>query len=146
MNNWITLAVLIAFGLSTSFAASKPRPNIVVYMIDDLGWNQISAGQGTMHTHTGVFQTPHLELLANNGLSFTQAYMQPNCAPSRATLHKIELGDPNVAMGSYFQVLRVLGLESDFGLLALDDQMGRKLQDLDLVTKKRAPRRKVENG
>ena len=65
---------------------------------------------------------------------------------SRATLHKIELGDPNVAMGSYFQILRVLGLESDFGLLALDDQMGRKLQDLDLVTKKRAPRRKVENG
>lgn len=65
---------------------------------------------------------------------------------SRATLHKIELGDPNVAMGSYFQVLRVLGLEADFGLLALDDQMGRKLQDLDLVAKKRAPRRKALNG
>jgi hypothetical protein len=37
-------------------------------------------------------------------------------------------------------------LEADFGLLALDDQMGRKLQDLDLVTKKRAPRRKAING
>ena len=65
---------------------------------------------------------------------------------SRATLHKIESGEPNVAMGSYFQVLRVLGLEADFGLLALDDAMGRKLQDLDLVTKQRAPKRKVVDG
>lgn len=65
---------------------------------------------------------------------------------SRATLHKIESGDPNVAMGSYFQVLRVLGLDADFGLLALDDQMGRKLQDLNLITKKRAPKRKAMNG
>lgn len=61
-------------------------PNIVVYLIDDLGWNQISAGQGTMGTHSGVYQTPHLEKLANSGVSFTHAYMQPNCAPSRAAL------------------------------------------------------------
>ena len=62
---------------------------------------------------------------------------------SRATLHKIESGEPNVAMGSYFQVLRVLGLEDDFDQLANDDEMGRKLQDLDLVTRRRAPKRKV---
>ena len=65
---------------------------------------------------------------------------------SRATLCKIESGDPNVAMGSYFQVLRVLGLEADFGKLASDDEMGRKLQDLGLITKKRAPKRKAVNG
>ena len=69
----ITLAALIA--ATTLLAAKTVQPNIVVYMIDDLGWNQISVGQGTMDTHTGVFQTPHLEKLANNGLSFTQAYM-----------------------------------------------------------------------
>ena len=80
----ITLAALIA--ATTLLAAKTVQPNIVVYMIDDLGWNQISVGQGTMDTHTGVFQTPHLEKLANNGLSFTQAYMQPNCAPSRAAI------------------------------------------------------------
>ena len=65
---------------------------------------------------------------------------------SRTTLHKIESGDPNVAMGSYFQILRVLGLEDDFGLLALDDPIGRKLQDLELVTRKRAPKRKTTSG
>lgn len=63
---------------------------------------------------------------------------------SRATLNKIESGDPNVAMGSYYQVMRVLGLESDFSLLAADDEMGRKLQDLELITPKRAPKQGVE--
>lgn len=67
-------------------AVEQARPNIVVYLIDDLGWNQMSVGQATLNTHTGFFQTPHLEKLAQQGLSFTQAYMQPNCAPTRAAL------------------------------------------------------------
>jgi arylsulfatase A-like enzyme len=55
-------------------------------MIDDLGWNQISAKQATMGTHTGSFITPNIEKIANKGLSFTHAYTQPNCAPSRAAM------------------------------------------------------------
>ena len=62
---------------------------------------------------------------------------------SRATLVKVESGEPSVAMGSYFQVMRVLGLESDFDSLALDDAFGRELEDLELVTKQRAPKRKA---
>lgn len=62
---------------------------------------------------------------------------------SRATLVKIESGEPSVAMGSYFQVMRVLGLEQDFEKLGVDDTFGRKLQDLDLVTRKRAPKRRA---
>ncbi|MGB1127398.1 MAG: helix-turn-helix transcriptional regulator, partial [Opitutales bacterium] len=57
---------------------------------------------------------------------------------SRRTLVSIESGEPTVAMGNYFQVLRVLGLERDFQLLARDDEMGRKLQDLELTPKRRA--------
>lgn len=64
---------------------------------------------------------------------------------SRPTLHKIESGEPTVAMGSFFQVLRVLGGEADFDRLAADDEMGRKLQDLNLVTKRRAPKRSQSN-
>ena len=62
------------------------QPNLIVYMIDDLGWNQISAKQATMGTHTGSFITPNIEKIANQGLSFTHAYTQPNCAPSRAAM------------------------------------------------------------
>ncbi|MCC5835067.1 MAG: helix-turn-helix transcriptional regulator [Opitutales bacterium] len=63
---------------------------------------------------------------------------------SRGTLINVEAGEPSVAMGNYFQVMRVLGLEQDFGLLAKDDEMGRKLQDLGLLSKKRAPKRRTD--
>jgi transcriptional regulator with XRE-family HTH domain len=53
---------------------------------------------------------------------------------SRSTLFLIELGDEGVSIGNYFNVLRVLGLEMDFLKLASDDILGRKLQDLELLT------------
>ena len=51
-------------------------------------------------------------------------------------------GDPSVAMGIYAAVLHALNnLDKDLLLVARDDEMGRQLQDLNLITKKRAPRR-----
>lgn len=52
---------------------------------------------------------------------------------ARSTLYLIEKGNPGVAMGAYFNVLRVLGLQEDVLKLAADDELGRKLQDLDLL-------------
>jgi transcriptional regulator with XRE-family HTH domain len=52
---------------------------------------------------------------------------------SRSTMHLIESGNSSVAMGAYFNVLRVLGLQDDFLKLAADDELGRKLQDLELL-------------
>jgi transcriptional regulator with XRE-family HTH domain len=60
---------------------------------------------------------------------------------SRATLWQIEKGTPTVAMGAYFQVLFVMGLEKDFLKLGSDDELGRKLQDAGLLTKERAPKK-----
>lgn len=51
----------------------------------------------------------------------------------RATLYRIEKGDPAVSIGLYFNVFRVLNLQDDFLKLASDDEFGRKLQDLDLL-------------
>jgi transcriptional regulator with XRE-family HTH domain len=59
----------------------------------------------------------------------------------RSTLVKIEQGHPGVGIGNYINVLRVLGLEQDFLLVAKDDELGRKLQDANLITKERAPKR-----
>jgi len=59
---------------------------------------------------------------------------------SRPTLYKIELGDPTVAIGSYVQVLRVLGLSEDLSLIAKEDALGRSLQDETLPWRKRAPK------
>ena len=60
---------------------------------------------------------------------------------SRPTLSKIEHGDPSVTIGSYLQVLRVLGLEQDLTTVAADDVVGRRLQDQGLPRRERAPRR-----
>lgn len=52
---------------------------------------------------------------------------------SRTTLYQVEKGEPGVAIGAYFNVLRVLGLQQDILKLAADDEFGRKLQDLELL-------------
>ena len=69
-----------------SGAAVSSQPNIIVYMVDDLGWNHISADRATMGTHPDIYSTPNIEKLAQGGLSFTHAYAQPNCAPTRAAM------------------------------------------------------------
>mgnify|MGYP001414861047 FL=1 len=85
INKLLPLVFLIGTSIPTLCKVLK-QPNLIVYMIDDLGWNQISAKQVTMGTHTGSFVTPNIEKIANQGLSFTHAYTQPNCAPSRAAM------------------------------------------------------------
>ena len=60
---------------------------------------------------------------------------------SRSTLWQIEQGLPNVSMGYYAQVLFVLGLEKNLSIMAADDILGRKLQDAEILLKKRAPKK-----
>lgn len=60
---------------------------------------------------------------------------------SRKTVYNIEQGIPTVAIGSYLQVLFVLGLEKDLSMVAATDPLGRKLQDAGITTAKRAPKK-----
>lgn len=52
---------------------------------------------------------------------------------SRDTLNRLEKGDPNVALGTYMRALRVLGLDKDLDAVARDDELGRKLQDIEIL-------------
>lgn len=60
---------------------------------------------------------------------------------SRPTLSSIEKGSESVSLGLYLQVLAVLGLAEDLLEVAKDDVLGRKLQDLELEVKTRAPKK-----
>ena len=61
---------------------------------------------------------------------------------SRATLWNVEKGSPSVAIGIYAAVLHALGnMDSDFLLVAKDDEFGRTLQDLELPVRRRAPKK-----
>ena len=54
----------------------------------------------------------------------------------RNTLYLIEKGSPTVSIGAVVNVLRVLGLQEDLLKLAADDQLGKKLQDIELLGNK----------
>ena len=57
----------------------------------------------------------------------------------RSTLWKVESGNPAVAMGIYAAVLHALNnMDKDLLLVAKDDVMGKKMQDLELLTRKHA--------
>ncbi len=57
---------------------------------------------------------------------------------SRATVVAIEQGKSSVSMGSYCAVLHALnGLDADLLKIAKDDELGKKIQDLNLPTRAR---------
>ncbi len=61
---------------------------------------------------------------------------------SRNTLWQIEKGNPSVAIGYYAAVLHALNnLDGDLLLVAKDDELGKKLQDLEISAKKRVSRK-----
>ncbi|MDD2970901.1 MAG: helix-turn-helix transcriptional regulator [Lachnospiraceae bacterium] len=60
---------------------------------------------------------------------------------SRATLWAVEKGTPTVAIGTYAAVLHALGgMDKDFATIAQNDEFGRRLQDMNLPTRKRSKR------
>ncbi len=73
--------------------------------------------------------------LARKRRKLTTLQVAERASITRKTLYEIECGNPRVSFGSYFNVLRVLGLQDDFLELAKDDILGRKLQDLELLDK-----------
>ncbi|MDZ4690145.1 arylsulfatase [Terricaulis sp.] len=78
-------ATVVAVLASAGSAAQTPpaqaaqRPNIVVIVIDDAGFTDLSP-------YGGEASTPHIEALSERGAQFTRYYTSPLCAPSRAML------------------------------------------------------------
>jgi arylsulfatase A len=61
-------------------AAERPRPNIVLIVADDFGYECVGANGGQS------YQTPNLDKLASLGLRFEQCHVQPLCTPTRVQL------------------------------------------------------------
>ena len=72
--------------------------------------------------------------LARKRRKLTLDQVSERAGIARSTLWLIEKGSPGVAMSAYLQVLFVLGLEKDLLKLAGDDLLGRKLQDVELLS------------
>jgi arylsulfatase A-like enzyme len=82
------LALLLAVLVTPAgelVAQSRPvdakRPNVVLFLIDDLGWIDTGA------YGSRFYETPHIDALARRGMRFTDAYSaNPLCSPTRASI------------------------------------------------------------
>jgi arylsulfatase len=84
---------------NTSQNAPKTRPNIVVILVDDMGYSDIGCFGAEINT-------PNLDRIAQEGVQFTQMYNCARCCPSRASLltglypHKAGIGHMALDLGS----------------------------------------------
>jgi len=76
-----TIAATLLSNKAMAASAGKNRPNIIVLLVDDLGYSDLSC------YNSQYIQTPHLDKLASEGLRLTDSYSgAPLCSPSRASL------------------------------------------------------------
>ena len=66
---------------------ARPRPNLVLFLIDDLGWQDSSQPFGQLRTRQNdTFVTPNVERLCREGTRFSQAYAHCVCSPTRVSI------------------------------------------------------------
>src|SRR5574344_2699449 len=81
----LSLAVLSASTLTAQ--TTDTRPNIILFIVDDMGWQDTSLPFWTEKTpYNKVYETPNMERLASHGMMFTQAYACSISSPSRCSL------------------------------------------------------------
>lgn len=90
---WIAIAfsvgALLLISCSTGRMAKieKTPPNIVLFLVDDMGWQDTSVPFWEKPTpFNQLYRTPNMERLAREGVKFTQAYASSVCSPTRISL------------------------------------------------------------
>lgn len=83
--------VVAACRIASGFAWGADRPNIIVILVDDMGFSDVGC-------YGGEIETPNIDRLASGGLRFTQFYNAGRCCPTRASLmtglhpHQVGIG------------------------------------------------------
>src|SRR5215213_2382354 len=99
----IVIAISLVISSAVISLAQKPtKPNIVLIMVDDMGYSDIGS-------YGSEIKTPNLDRLAAEGIRFREFYNNSICAPTRASLltgqypHKAGIGyfDVNLGLPAY---------------------------------------------
>ncbi|WP_119080100.1 sulfatase [Chitinophaga alhagiae] len=87
MNNFLKITTALLFcGAAAMAQQNKPRPNIIFFIVDDMGWQDTSEPfWDSVTTANGKFRTPNMQRLAKAGMKFTNAYATSVCTPSRVS-------------------------------------------------------------
>jgi arylsulfatase A-like enzyme len=85
--NCISIYLILAGFLGNFSSVAQEKPNIILFMVDDMGWMDTSLpfGEG-IGERNKQFHTPNMERLAKEGMKFTNAYATPVCTPTRVSL------------------------------------------------------------
>lgn len=82
-----SIASMAAAALLAGNAAAQQRPNIILFLVDDMGWQDTSLPFWNDTTELNrIYETPNMERLAQQGVKFTHAYACPISSPSRVSL------------------------------------------------------------
>lgn len=76
------IAVLLSLLVSVQVTRAEPapvKPNILLIIADDLGWQDVG-------WHGGIYRTPNLDRLVREGVELDRHYVQPVCTPTRTAL------------------------------------------------------------
>lgn len=85
--NKLTLGLVSLILLTSQFTFAQSKPNIIVFMVDDMGWQDTSYPFDTVESaFNKIYHTPNMERLAREGVAFSNAYATPVCTPSRVSL------------------------------------------------------------
>jgi arylsulfatase A-like enzyme len=83
----LTAALLPAFSADAKEKKTEKRPNILLFLVDDMGWQDTSVPFWTEKTpFNKLYRTPSMERLAAAGMKFTSAYACSVCSPTRVSL------------------------------------------------------------
>jgi arylsulfatase A len=78
---WTLRPVILLLSLVALSAGDVAKPNVIVVLVDDLGWTDVACFGSRYH------RTPHLDRLARDGMRFTSGYAACTvCSPTRAAL------------------------------------------------------------
>ena len=84
---------LLLLCLFLNTLSSQTDPNIVLIIVDDMGWSQVSTGLTNLNNPSDFYETPNIETLASEGIAFPYGYVNGgNCAPTRAAILSGQFG------------------------------------------------------
>jgi arylsulfatase A-like enzyme len=73
--------------ISLNLSAGTAKPNIVMFLVDDMGWQDTSVPFWKEKTKFNkIYETPFMEKFASEGMKFTDAYAHAVCSPTRVSL------------------------------------------------------------
>jgi len=129
---FIALSTLLSTCKSKK-VAKENKPNIIFFLVDDLGWTDLSCYGSSFH------ETPHIDQLAKEGMRFTNAYAScPVCSPTRASIltgkHPARLNITDWIPGSDPKNRPLLGTKDQHELPLGENTMAEALKEVGYQT------------